>query len=47
MQLKVNLVVRNGLIYWAAVTGVSDAAREAVKGFGEAVSAEFSEAKSR
>ena len=47
VQLKVNLVVRNGLIYWAAVSGVSEAAREAVQGFGEAVSAEFSEARSR
>ena len=47
VQLKVNLVVRNGLIYWAAVSGVSESVREAVKGFGDAVSAEFSEAAAR
>ena len=47
VQLTVNLVVRNGLIYWAAVSGVSESVREAVKGFGDAVSAEFSEAAAR
>lgn len=47
VQLKVNLVVRNGLIYWAAVSGVSESVRTAVEGFGEAVSAEFSEARDR
>ena len=47
VQLKVNLVVRNGLIYWAAVSGVSESVRVAVEGFGEAVSAEFSEARDR
>jgi hypothetical protein len=47
VQLKVNLVVRNGLIYWAAVSGVSESVREAVKSFGDAVSAEFSEAPAR
>ena len=47
VQLKVNLVVRNGLIYWAAVSGVSESVRTAVEGFGEAVSAEFSESRGR
>jgi len=47
VQLKVNLVVRDGLIYWAAVSGVSESVRAAVEGFGEAVSAEFSEARDR
>ena len=47
VQLTVNLVVRDGLIYWAAVSGVSESVREIVKGFGEAVSAEFSDAASR
>lgn len=47
VQLKVNLVVRDGLIYWAAVSGVSESVRSAVEGFGEAVSAAFSEAHGR
>ena len=47
VQLTVNLVVRNGLIYWAAVSGVSESVRAAVEGFGEAVSAEISEARGR
>ena len=47
VQLTVNLVVRNGLIYWAAVSGVSESVREAVKGFGDAVAAEFSEAATK
>ena len=47
VQLTVNVVVRNGLIYWAAVSGVSESVRAAVDEFGEAVSAQFSEARSR
>ena len=44
VALRVNLVVRNGLIYWAAVTGVSGSVRTVVEGFGEAVTAEFTDA---
>ncbi|MBQ3811440.1 MAG: hypothetical protein II839_11540, partial [Kiritimatiellae bacterium] len=47
VRLTINLVVRNGLIYWAAVSGVSESVRTVVEGFGEAVSAEFSDAASR
>ena len=43
VRLTVNLVVRNGLIYWAAVSGVSESVREAVETFGESVSAQFAE----
>ena len=47
VQLTVNLVVRNGLIYWAAVSGVSESVRGVVETFGEAVSAAFAEPAKR
>lgn len=43
VSLTVRMDVRDGLIYWAAVSGVSESVREAVKGFGDAVSAAFAE----
>lgn len=43
VALKVNVVVRDGLIYWAAVSGVSGSVRQAVRSFGDAVAAEFAE----
>ena len=43
VDLTVRLDVRDGFIYWAAVSGVSESVREAVGAFGDAVNAEFSE----
>ena len=43
VTLTVRIDVRDGLIYWAAVSGVSERVREAVGEFGDAVTAEFLE----
>ena len=43
VSLTVRLDVRDGLIYWAAVSGVTERVRDAVGEFGDAVSAAFSD----
>ena len=43
VALKIRTEVRDGLIYWAAVSGVSAGIRETVALFGDAVKAEFAE----
>ena len=47
VDLTVRLDVRDGLIYWAAVSGVSESVREAVGAFGDAVNAAFTEGPDR